>query len=95
MQPIEPQRMAQEVALMVDRCAIDEEIARLKSHIAQFAQTLSAAGEAGRRMDFLLQEMNREANTIGSKANDAEIAQSVVEIKCLLEKLREQAQNVV
>ncbi len=94
-QAADPQRVAQEVALMADRCAIDEELARLRSHYAQFAQCLQDPGEVGRRMDFLLQEMNREANTIGSKASDAPIAQRVVELKCLLEKLREQAQNVV
>ena len=94
-QGVEPQRVAQEVALMADKCAIDEELSRLKSHFAQFEECLTQSGEVGRRMDFLLQEMNREANTIGSKAADAEIAQQVVAIKCLLEKLREQVQNIV
>ncbi|HPS82322.1 MAG TPA: DUF1732 domain-containing protein, partial [Candidatus Limiplasma sp.] len=68
---------------------------RLRSHFSQFRECIAEPGEVGRRMDFLLQEMNREANTIGSKASDAEIAQYVVEIKCLLEKLREQVQNAV
>ena len=94
-QGVEPQRIAQEVALMADKCAIDEELARLRSHFAQFEICLTQPGEVGRRMDFLLQEMNREANTIGSKAADAEIAQHVVAVKCLLEKLREQVQNIV
>ena len=94
-QGAEPQRIAQEVALLADKCAIDEELSRLGSHITQFRHCLAGNGEVGRRMDFLLQEMNREANTIGSKAADAAIAQQVVEIKCLLEKLREQAQNIV
>ncbi len=94
-QGVEPQRVAQEVALMADKCAVDEELARLGSHFAQFAKCIAGDGEVGRRMDFLLQEMNREANTIGSKAADAEIAQHVVELKCLLEKLREQVQNIV
>lgn len=94
-QGADPQRLAQEVALMADRCAIDEELSRLKSHFAQFRLCLGEGGEAGRRMDFLLQEMNRETNTIGSKAADAQVARRVVDIKCLLEKLREQAQNVV
>ena len=80
---------------MADRCAIDEELSRLGSHFQQFQVCLTADGEVGRRMDFLLQEMNRETNTIGSKALDAGIAQRVVEIKCLLEKLREQVQNIV
>lgn len=91
----DPQRVAQEVAAMADRCAIDEELSRLQSHTAQFAQGLESPGEIGRRLDFLLQEMNREINTIGSKASDAAIAQDVVDAKCILEKLREQAQNVV
>lgn len=94
-QGADPQRVAQEVALMADRCAIDEELSRLQSHFAQFRLCLRESGEAGRRMDFLLQEMNREANTIGSKAADAQVARRAVDIKCLLEKLREQVQNVV
>jgi uncharacterized protein (TIGR00255 family) len=94
-QQADPQRVAQEIALFADKCAIDEELARLQSHIAQFTACLNAADEVGRRMDFLLQEMNRETNTIGAKANDAPIAQCVVEMKCLLEKLREQVQNIV
>lgn len=94
-QTADPQRVAQEVALLADKCAIDEELSRLNSHFAQFRESLEAAGESGRRMDFLLQEMNREVNTIGSKASDATIAQYVVEIKCVLEKLREQVQNIV
>ena len=95
LQPIDPQRMAQEVAILADKCAIDEELSRLNSHFEQFRSCLAQPDEVGRRMDFLLQEMNREANTIGSKASDAAIAQAVVEIKCLLEKLREQVQNIV
>ncbi|NLI22016.1 MAG: YicC family protein [Clostridiales bacterium] len=95
LQAADPQRIAQEIAIAADRCAIDEELSRLNSHFAQFRECLREPGEVGRRMDFLLQEMNREVNTIGSKASDATIAQRVVEIKCLLEKLREQAQNVV
>lgn len=80
---------------MADRCAIDEELSRLGSHIEQFAQSVRGEGEAGRRLDFLLQEMNREVNTIGSKASDARIAQTVVDAKCIIEKLREQVQNAV
>ena len=91
----DPQRVAQEVALMADRCAIDEELSRLESHIAQFADTVQTAQEAGKKLDFLLQEMNREVNTIGSKAADGEIARRVVAAKCIIEKLREQVQNVV
>ena len=91
---VEPQRLAQEVALMADRCAIDEELARLESHITQMNRYLDAEGEIGKKMDFLIQEMNRETNTIGSKASDAEIAQHVVDLKSEIEKLREQIQNV-
>ena len=92
---VEPQRIAQEVAIMADRCAIDEELSRLISHIDQFADIVNHQAEAGRKLDFLLQEMNRETNTIGSKANDADIAQCVVDAKCVLEKMREQVQNAV
>ena len=91
---VDPQRLAQEVALMADRCAIDEELARLDSHIRQLGVYLETQGEIGKKMDFLIQEMNREANTIGSKASDAEIAQAVVNLKSEIEKLREQIQNV-
>ena len=91
---VEPQRLAQEVAIIADRCAIDEELARLESHIRQMNQYLENAGEIGKKMDFLIQEMNREANTIGSKASDAAIAQHVVDLKSEIEKLREQIQNV-
>ena len=91
---IEPQRLAQEVAIMADRCAIDEELARLTSHISQMRKYLESEDEIGKKMDFLIQEMNREANTIGSKASDAAIAQNVVDLKSEIEKLREQIQNV-
>jgi len=93
-EPVEPQRLAQEVAIMADRCAIDEELARLDSHIRQMRKYLEAEGEIGKKMDFLIQEMNRETNTIGSKASDAAIAQYVVDLKSEIEKLREQIQNV-
>ena len=91
---IDEQRLAQEVALMADRCAIDEELARLLSHIGQMREALEAEGEIGRRLDFLTQELNREINTIGSKASDAEITKLVVTAKSEIEKLREQVQNV-
>ncbi len=90
----DPARIAQEVALMADRCAIDEELSRLQSHFQQFGACFAQESEVGRRMDFLLQEMNREINTIGSKASHAEIANCVVEMKSALEKLREQVQNI-
>lgn len=91
---VEPQRLAQETAIIADRCAIDEELARLDSHIRQMRKYLDSEGEIGKKMDFLIQEMNREANTIGSKASDAVIAQHVVDLKSEIEKLREQIQNV-
>lgn len=91
----DPQRVAQEVAIMADRCAIDEELSRLEGHIAQFADSVQNGVEVGRKLDFLLQEMNREINTTGSKASDAQITQCVVDAKCTIEKLREQVQNAV
>ena len=91
---VEPQRLAQEVAIIADRCAIDEELSRLDSHIRQMRKYLESKEEIGKKMDFLIQEMNREANTIGSKASDAAIAQCVVDLKSEIEKLREQIQNV-
>ena len=89
------QRVAQEVALMADHCAIDEELSRLESHIATLDRVLENGMEVGRKLDFLIQEMNREINTIGSKASDGKIAQCVVSAKCVVEKLREQVQNAV
>ena len=91
---VDPQRLAQETAIMADRCAIDEELARLDSHIRQMRKYLESEDEIGKKMDFLIQEMNREANTIGSKASDAAIAQHVVDLKSEIEKMREQIQNV-
>ena len=91
---VDPARLAQEVAIMADRCAIDEELSRLESHLRQMGLYLEAEGETGKKMDFLIQEMNRETNTIGSKAQDTEIAQAVVDLKSEIEKLREQIQNV-
>jgi len=91
---VDPQRLAQEVAMIADRCAIDEELSRLDSHFRQMRLYLDGRGEIGKKMDFLIQEMNREANTIGSKASDASIAQYVVDLKSEVEKMREQIQNV-
>lgn len=90
-------RLHQEIVIAADRLDITEELVRLKSHLAQFRETLAAAGPGrpvGRRLDFLLQELGREANTVGSKANDAPLAQDVVELKTELERIREQVQNV-
>lgn len=91
---VDPQRLAQEVALWADKCAIDEELSRLDSHIAQMRRMIVAPGEIGKKLDFLTQEMNREVNTIGSKACDIRITNCVVEAKSEIEKLREQVQNV-
>ena len=91
---IDRARLATEVALFADRCCIDEELVRLKSHIAQFRTYLEAEKPIGKDMDFLVQEMNRECNTIGSKANDVAITKAVLASKAEVEKLREQVQNV-
>ena len=87
-------KVATEVALFADKCAVDEEISRLKAHIAAMRGYLEADGPIGRKLDFLVQEMNREANTIGSKANDLDITREVLSLKNDIEKIREQAQNV-
>ena len=92
--PIDESRIATEIALFADKCAIDEEITRLKSHIKQLEEILTEGGVVGRKLDFLMQEMNREANTIGSKANDYEITTNVVALKTEIEKIREQVQNI-
>ena len=91
---IEPIDLVREVCVFADRSDISEEIVRLRSHLLQFAQALQSAESAGRKLDFICQEMGRETNTIGSKANDAEISHEVVEIKTALERIREQIQNV-
>ena len=94
LQNAEPQRIALEIALFADKCSIDEEITRLRSHIVQFRNALNLPEAVGRKLDFLVQEMNREVNTIGSKANDLEITNNVILMKCELEKIREQIQNL-
>ena len=87
-------RLSQEVAYLADRSDISEEIARLKSHLMQFSEVLDGGGEAGKRLDFLLQELNREANTVLSKSTDLSIKEAALAIKGEVEKLREQVQNV-
>jgi uncharacterized protein (TIGR00255 family) len=91
---VDPQRLSQELAIFADRCDICEEVVRFKSHVLQFRQLFSSADAVGREMDFLLQELNRETNTMGSKSNDAELTRQVVAIKAELEKVREQVQNI-
>jgi uncharacterized protein (TIGR00255 family) len=90
----DPQRIAQEVAVFADRCDISEELSRFNSHIEQFRGLFSVEEAVGRQMDFILQEMNREANTMGSKSNDLELTRLVVAMKADLEKIREQVQNI-
>ncbi|TAJ26099.1 MAG: YicC family protein [Nitrospirae bacterium] len=92
--PIDQGRLSQELAQYADRCDLTEELTRLNSHLSQFDAALKSRESVGRTMDFLLQEMGREVNTIGSKGNDAEIASHVVRIKSELEKIREQVQNI-
>jgi len=91
---LEESRLVQEVAIMAERSDITEEIVRMHSHISQFEEFLLSEGTEGRKIDFLLQEMNREINTIGSKVSDVEITRRVIEVKSELGKLREQAQNI-
>ncbi len=91
---LDPVRLAQEVALMADRCDISEEITRLESHLGQFNVLTQSDDPLGRKLEFLIQEINREINTIGSKSADYQISQAVIEIKSLLEKVREQIQNI-
>ena len=91
---IDESRILTEAAVFSDKVAVDEETVRLRSHLNQLQAMLSTGGAIGRKLDFLLQEMNREANTIGSKGNDLEQARTVVDIKAELEKIREQTQNI-
>ncbi len=91
---IEPQRILTEAAIFADKIAVTEEIVRLRSHIAQFKDMLKKGGAVGRKLDFLVQELNREVNTIGSKANDLEVTSIVVDMKAEIEKIREQVQNI-
>jgi uncharacterized protein (TIGR00255 family) len=91
---IDESRVLTEVAIFSDKVAVDEETVRLRSHIAQMRQMLETGSPVGRKLDFLIQEFNREANTIGSKCSDKEIAAVVVELKSEIEKIREQIQNI-
>lgn len=91
---IDEDRILTEIAIMLDKLSIDEEITRLKIHIDSFNDIIKSKGAIGRKLDFLIQEINRESNTIGSKSNDIEITSKVVMLKSEIEKLREQAQNV-
>lgn len=92
--PYDESRLLTEVALFADKVNVDEEIARLKSHIEQMREMFKASEPVGRKMDFLIQEMNREINTTGSKCNNLSIARNVIDVKAEIEKLREQVQNI-
>ena len=91
---IDESRLAQEVAVISDKAAVDEEITRLRSHLNQMRITLNEGEQIGRKLDFIIQEMNREANTIASKSSDMDMTNYVINIKNLIEKIREQAQNI-
>ena len=91
---IDESRILTEAAIFADKIAVDEETVRLRSHLQQMNQMLTSGGAIGRKLDFLLQEMNRESNTIGSKCSDVRLARIVVDIKAELEKIREQTQNI-
>ena len=91
---VDEQRLLTEAAIFADKVAVDEETVRLRSHVSQLREFLNADEPIGRKLDFLVQEMNRESNTIGSKAQDVEIAKRVIAIKAEVEKIREQVQNI-
>ena len=91
---LDPARILTEAAIFADKVAVDEETVRLRSHISQLREMLDKGGAIGRKLDFLIQEFNREANTIGSKCSDIEIARHVVDVKAEIEKIREQVQNL-
>jgi uncharacterized protein (TIGR00255 family) len=91
---VEPEDLVREVAILADRCDISEEIVRLRAHLGQYAAIIEEPESSGRKLEFLVQEMGREINTIGAKANDVEISRAVVDVKALLEKIRELVQNV-
>lgn len=91
---VDPQRIATEVAVFADKGCVDEEVTRLESHLVQLKEILEGGGQVGRKLDFLVQEMNRESNTIASKANDMQIVRATIELKSEIEKIREQIQNL-
>ena len=93
-QEIDEARLAQEVVIYADKCSIEEEVTRLNSHIYQFRELLNTNEAVGKKLDFMIQEMNRETNTIGSKANNLEITNEVINMKTQLENIREQVQNI-
>ena len=93
-QEVDEARLAQEVVIYADKCSIEEEVTRLESHISQFEKLLNSEEAIGKKLDFIIQEMNRETNTIGSKANNLEITNGVIDVKTEIENVREQVQNI-
>ena len=93
-QELDKQRLAQEVVIYADKCSVEEEITRLNSHILQFKNLLNSYEAVGKKLDFIVQEMNRETNTIGSKANNLDITNRVIDLKTEIENIREQIQNI-
>ena len=93
-QEVDQARLAQEVVIYADKCSVEEEITRLKSHMSQLEKLLNSDDAVGKKLDFIIQEMNRETNTIGSKANNLEITNGVIDIKTEIENIREQVQNI-
>lgn len=91
---LDKSRLMQEIVIYADKCSVEEEVTRLRSHISQLREIIKSKEPTGKKMDFLIQEMNRETNTIGSKANNLEITNRVVDIKTILEDIREQVQNI-
>ena len=91
---VDETRLAQEIVIYSDKCSIEEELTRLKSHISQFKELIKNNSPIGKKLDFLVQEINRETNTIGSKANSLEITNLVVDLKTEIENIREQIQNI-
>ena len=91
---LDKSRLMQEIVIYADKCSVEEEVTRLRSHISQLRELIGSNEPTGKKMDFLIQEMNRETNTIGSKANNLEITNRVIDIKTILEDIREQVQNI-
>ena len=91
---LDKSRLMQEIVIYADKCSVEEEVTRLRSHISQLREIIESKEPTGKKMDFLIQEMNRETNTIGSKANNLEITNRVIDIKTILEDIREQVQNI-
>ena len=91
---VDKNRLMQEIVIYSDKCSVEEELTRLKSHISQFNELIEKDGPVGKRLDFLIQEMNREVNTIGSKSGSIDITNCVIDLKTILEDIREQIQNI-